>query len=318
MTPVEAILAEPASGPLGLSPDQFGLLRPLVVLLAMFALGTAIEAWLRRRPARRDRLNLLYAPFFIVPEIALGLAGFLAVDALRRHLGLDHAVAIGFAPPAFEFLEVLVFLFILDGVLYLMHRLQHAVPVLWAGHRLHHCDRHVDVTTTTRIHLLDQILRVAMVSGTFGLVVAPPHLTSPYWMFIPLVWIYYIHLNIDVGHGRLWWLATSPRYHLLHHEKIERGTGCNFAAFFPVWDIIGRTAETRPQVAPLRLGTGGPAPRTVRDMLAAPLAEALAGITRRGGAATRRRATPLDPAAGRPPDRYCNRPWASRQSRSRW
>ena len=44
-------------------------------------------------------------------------------------------------------------LLLLDGWLYLWHRANHRVPLLWRFHRMHHADPAMDVTTATRFHL---------------------------------------------------------------------------------------------------------------------------------------------------------------------
>jgi len=40
-------------------------------------------------------------------------------------------------------------LVLLDGWMYVWHRANHTIPLLWRFHRMHHSDRHMDVTTAT-------------------------------------------------------------------------------------------------------------------------------------------------------------------------
>jgi sterol desaturase/sphingolipid hydroxylase (fatty acid hydroxylase superfamily) len=39
----------------------------------------------------------------------------------------------------------------------------------------------------------------------------------------------------------LWWLLTSPQYHRIHHSLKPAHFDKNFAAWFPLWDILFRT-----------------------------------------------------------------------------
>ena len=48
-------------------------------------------------------------------------------------------------------------LVLLDGWMYVWHRANHTMPFLWRFHRMHHSDRHMDVTTATRFHLGERI-----------------------------------------------------------------------------------------------------------------------------------------------------------------
>src|SRR5205085_8458052 len=57
--------------------------------------------------------------------------------------------AIGDAGP----IRFLLAFVLLDGWMYVWHRANHAVPLLWRFHRMHHSDDHMDVTTATRFHL---------------------------------------------------------------------------------------------------------------------------------------------------------------------
>src|SRR5262245_24627970 len=58
-------------------------------------------------------------------------------------------------------------LVLLDGWMYVWHRANHAVPLLWRFHRMHHSDPSMDVTTATRFHLGEHlgasVLRLGLV-----------------------------------------------------------------------------------------------------------------------------------------------------------
>ena len=97
--------------------------------------------------------NLVVAAF---NTVILGLVfGSLTVMVAEwteeNQFGLSHRL--GLAGP-FRFALALV---LLDGWLYVWHRANHAIPFLWRFHRMHHSDRHMDVTTATRFHLGEHV-----------------------------------------------------------------------------------------------------------------------------------------------------------------
>ena len=59
---------------------------------------------------------------------------------------------------------------------------------------------------------------------------------------IPVAWVYFVHMNLPVGFGRLWWLVTSPQYHRIHHSIEREHRDKNFAVWFPIWDVLFGTA----------------------------------------------------------------------------
>src|SRR5207302_531791 len=90
-----------------------------------------------------------------------GLTALVASRTERQGLGLLHALSI--SPLA----RLLLALLLLDAWMYLWHRANHAVPLLWRFHRMHHSDAAMDVTTATRFHLgellLSGVLRLALI-----------------------------------------------------------------------------------------------------------------------------------------------------------
>jgi sterol desaturase/sphingolipid hydroxylase (fatty acid hydroxylase superfamily) len=51
-------------------------------------------------------------------------------------------------------------------------------------------------------------------------------------------WGNFIHANIRVNLGPLSTVLCGPQLHRVHHSIEERHRDKNFAAFFPMWDVI--------------------------------------------------------------------------------
>jgi sterol desaturase/sphingolipid hydroxylase (fatty acid hydroxylase superfamily) len=127
----------------------------------------------------------------------------------------------------------------LDLLSYLLHRAQHAVPVLWRLHAVHHSDPDVDFSTSVRRHPIEFL----WASGVFWLAVvigipiaaALAHGTA-------------LFVLAAFSHANLRWPASVERalrpvivtagLHLVHHSVDERDLNHNFGAVLSVWDRL--------------------------------------------------------------------------------
>ena len=79
-------------------------------------------------------------------------------------------------------------------------------------------------------------------------------------------WTFFIHANLKLGLGRLSWLVDGPQVHRIHHSKLPEHFDRNFAAFFPIWDVIfGTYYHPRRGEFPPTGVTGEPQVRTLRE-----------------------------------------------------
>jgi sterol desaturase/sphingolipid hydroxylase (fatty acid hydroxylase superfamily) len=145
----------------------------------------------------------------------------------------------------------LAYLVVLDFVDYALHRAQHQWNWWWNLHALHHSQRQLTMWSDNRNHLLDDLLRDALLVAVGRLIGIAPE------QFIAVVACTQLleslsHANVRMSFGPvLGRLLVSPRYHRWHHSVGEghesRGPGSlgghNFAVLFPVWDVLFGTAE---------------------------------------------------------------------------
>ena len=237
-----------------------GVLEVAVLALVLGALHRRwpVEPLADRRAVRTDILYTLLQRFGIVPLTVFftvtrlfdEFEGWLRLAGFSR-LNLESLVPWLDARPLAAFL---VYLVLLDAADYLLHRAQHRFGWWWALHAVHHSQRQMTFWSDDRNHLLDDVIRdvllalLAIVIGVapaqfFGLVVVSRVLQSLQ------------HANLRWRFGALGErLLVSPSFHRRHHA-IEAGNegrsyGCNFAVLFPVWDILGGTADFRPGFVP--------------------------------------------------------------------
>jgi len=144
-----------------------------------------------------------------------------------------------------------VYLLLFDLLDYWIHRGQHQFEWWWGLHSLHHSQRQMTMWSDSRNHLLDDVIRDALI------VLAARAIGIPPGQFVAVVAITQLlenlqHANLRLSFGGLGErLLVSPRFHRLHHsigighESDGRGTlgGHNFAVLFPLWDVLFRTSN---------------------------------------------------------------------------
>lgn len=187
---------------------------------------------------------------------------FLSADwvaALRPEpgvLGALHPV------PAF-----LVLLLVVEATVYGIHRLFHAVPVLWRFHAVHHTDTEVDVTTSHRHHFFE-VMVVALSLGAFHILLGAQaellFLLALFRLVVVLVSHSNLYLPETVDHW-LRLLLVTPDFHRLHHSSQRRFTDSNFGAVLPWFDYLFGTARRVPFGVQLSMQTGLEYLREPRD-----------------------------------------------------
>ncbi|MFL5340567.1 MAG: sterol desaturase family protein [Gemmataceae bacterium] len=166
-----------------------------------------------------------------------------------RGLGLLRVLNLG------EGARLVASLILLDGWTYLWHRANHAVPLLWRFHRMHHSDPRMDVTTATQFHLGEHVgsaaLRVALIPlAGFGVW----HLVCYDTAVIVVTMLHHANVSLGQFDRRLRWLIVTPDMHKVHHSTWRPETDSNFATVLSVWDRVAGTFQLRPNVKTLEFG----------------------------------------------------------------
>lgn len=201
---------------------------------------------------------------------ALQLAG---VFDLQHHVPVPRLiVALGSVHPV---INQLIILFTFDVFYYWFHRIQHTTA-LWPQHALHHAETHLSAATAFRHHLLENLVKVPLVDVPLMFIFVHTVWQHPTgWLtsfatgFLAYLGIF-AHSNLRIGYGPLNWVLVSPQTHRIHHSIESRHWNRNFAAYFPLLDVVfGTYYDPRPGEYP---DTGIPGLGTSLDSLPAALA----------------------------------------------
>ncbi|MGH7117566.1 MAG: sterol desaturase family protein [Acetobacteraceae bacterium] len=249
----------------------YGLFQVLVtwsIAMPLEALRP-VERWPGRRVVFTDMLYTLIARVGFLPLVTFVV--FFQVQVQVNGFLVDH----GWIPPTLERLippllghPVITFFayaLILDFADYWRHRVSHIIPSWYALHALHHAQRQMTFWSDDRNHLLDDFVS-ALWFGLIALLIG----VSPFQFPLLVLLLRFIqsvsHANTRISFG---WLGerliVSPRFHRAHHSLPAAGRkSCNYAAVFPLWDMLFGTADFSPEFlptgddeAPEALATGG-------------------------------------------------------------
>jgi sterol desaturase/sphingolipid hydroxylase (fatty acid hydroxylase superfamily) len=206
----------------------------------IYCAGLAIESL---RPAHREQpiahvgFNIVYTFVFlsltnlIVP--ALQPITKPLIDSWGLHIPISF-------PDSFwgQTLQTLMFLFILDFFYYWFHRSQHTFPWFWAQHKIHHSEFSLNITTGNRHHWLEEPIRVFLIWLPIGFLFQQKPVTIAWLWSSFLLWGYFIHMNLRLNMGPLTPVFCGPQLHRVHHSNLPQHQDKNFAAFFPVFDVL--------------------------------------------------------------------------------
>jgi sterol desaturase/sphingolipid hydroxylase (fatty acid hydroxylase superfamily) len=129
---------------------------------------------------------------------------------------------------------------LVDFLRYLVHRCEHAVPLFWRFHALHHSDPDVDVTTSVRHHPVEYVLGSAVYWLAVILLDIPAIVVLTHGLAV------FGMAAIQHGNIRLpQWLERVLRpvlvtvdMHRIHHSVIFEEANSNYSAVLSVWDRL--------------------------------------------------------------------------------
>ena len=138
-------------------------------------------------------------------------------------------------------MEIVLAIMILDFLAqYAIHYLLHKVRFMWRFHMVHHSDTHVDVTSGTRHHPIDFVMRESF--ALIAIVIAGlPFAYYILYRILTILFTYFSHANMKLP---LWLdkaislLFVSPNMHKFHHHFEVPWTDTNYGNIFSIWDRI--------------------------------------------------------------------------------
>ncbi len=240
--------------------------------IQIILIAVVLRTWERWAPAeaqesfsKSSRADVFYTLFHRLGIfhglIFIALSGFFfEIDSLLHDFRFDRLNVESWWPgvTSIPVISFVIYLVLLDFVEYLYHRASHSLNWWWQLHALHHSQTVMTAWSDNRNHILDDIMRAAVLSFVALLFGVPPG------QFIALIALSQFiqswqHANIKVDLGAAKYFVISPMYHRMHHavgyghEALGKPGvlgGCNFGILFPWWDMALKTAIFPDKVYP--------------------------------------------------------------------
>jgi sterol desaturase/sphingolipid hydroxylase (fatty acid hydroxylase superfamily) len=147
----------------------------------------------------------------------------------------------------------------LDLVSYLWHRANHAIPVLWRFHRVHHSDGTFTVSTAARFHPGELLLSLPVRLSAILLLGAPVGGIVLFELIFSVA-NFVEHGDIDVParvERRLGGLFITPALHRWHHSRRWADLNTNFGTIFVIWDRVLATYDRSSSTVVVATGLPG-------------------------------------------------------------
>lgn len=215
----------------------------LILCAGVFGALQAIRPIQPHQPlVRKDTLTdiaywflgpLIYGPLTL-GMLGAGLFVIHAGDMDAAWAALDRPVGVLAQLPIL--VQVVLLLLFTDFIQYWLHRAFHG-RALWRFHAVHHSPEEMDFLHAVRFHPVNVILYSVLANccalwvgfDPLALVILAPFNT---------IYSSMVHANLDWDFGPFRKVLASPVFHRWHHTHPDEGGSCNFAATFPVWDLM--------------------------------------------------------------------------------
>lgn len=242
---------------------QFGLWG-VFQIVATYLICRPLEAWrpveprTDKRAIRTDVIYTLLQRLGLLPLFFFVLFTPVAVwfEGLLREFGYVPRTIDQWIPALADLplVTFVIYALVLDFAEYWRHRLQHGLNWWWALHSLHHDQRQMTLWSDNRNHVLDDVTQAMWMGAVAQLIGVEPG-TFPLLVLLFGVVESLSHANARIDFGRIGdRLLVSPRFHREHHAIAYRpgepARACNFAALFPLWDMLFGTARFDGRFAP--------------------------------------------------------------------
>jgi sterol desaturase/sphingolipid hydroxylase (fatty acid hydroxylase superfamily) len=152
--------------------------------------------------------------------------------------------------------KLIVAMFVVDFLIYWIHRAQHRFDSIWRTHAWHHTIENMYWLAGFRTSFMHSFIYNIPQAGIPMLVFRMSPLLTGVGYSIGLFIQFWEHTNLKLNIGPLRYIFITPQYHRVHHSA-TRYSRMNLGATFSIWDRMFGTfvdPATMPDSFPLGLG----------------------------------------------------------------
>lgn len=203
----------------------------------------------KRKKLKTWLLHFQVGVFLVATETLLVSAILQGADELLDHLGIgtgwiDLQVDRMSGIAAAVSMTIVGYL-LYDLFFYLMHRWMHRSSFLWQHHKMHHMDAAFDAMTQGRQNWLEGVFIAVMTVLPMSILFELSHI-DPIALGLGYGSVVFAmsflrmmnHSSLRMQYGWASTVFTGPQVHRIHHSVLPQHFNKNFAANFPIWDIL--------------------------------------------------------------------------------
>ena len=181
--------------------------------------------------------------------INIGLSALIPVSAVAvAQYAEQHSIGLLHWLQAPGWVEITVTVLVASLSSYVLHRLNHEIPLLWRIHRVHHTDNDLDWSSALRNHPAEVVLSILFHCAAALMIGATP---------AALLAMLLLNWGIDLfSHSRfalpprlervMQWVIVTPQLHHIHHSSWQPETDSNYGGDFSIWDRLFGTLNRTP------------------------------------------------------------------------
>lgn len=221
--------------------ESYALIRQFFLpayFVVIYLLEWGFAARVENKKWRHDARNIFFGLLNLAVVASLGIVLTVILNWTSLHkFGLFNLFS------DYDFARFTLELLTLDLFMYLWHRLNHQLPLLWKFHAFHHADTQMNATTALRFHAVEigfSIVVRALLFPLLGISIV----ANAWYSIVLMVIVVFHHANIKVPQkldATLNYIIVAPGMHRVHHSKRHEESNSNFGSILSIWDKLFKT-----------------------------------------------------------------------------
>ena len=147
-------------------------------------------------------------------------------------------------------------LLVLDLWIYVWHRANHEIPLLWRFHEIHHRDAFLDASSGVRFHP-GEVALSALARAPLVVALDIPLATVLAFDAIITVAALFHHSNVRLPprlEAALRLVLVTPSHHWVHHHAVRADTDSNYGTSLTIWDRLFGTWNATQRTSGMKIG----------------------------------------------------------------
>jgi sterol desaturase/sphingolipid hydroxylase (fatty acid hydroxylase superfamily) len=219
-------------------PISLALAAVFTVLTSFWACNPG-QAWWQKRDLVTDLCYWFFIPvitrYLRIGMLIVGAALLFRITTAEGLIAFyDHGHGPFSALPLWT--QMIIFLIGEDFLLYWTHRLFHGQR-MWRYHAVHHSSEELEWVSAARFHPVNLFLGSVAADVVMLLIGISPDALVALAPFT-IAHSAFVHANLNWTLGPFRYVIAGPVFHRWHHTAADRGGEKNFAATFPILDVI--------------------------------------------------------------------------------